>query len=161
MKLSTINITEWTSVVNNITFQEDNDLKRSVLENVLSVIYWKNYNRSFRSHLTNSWKEFLQYYLVSNKLKIDYILSTQYKDFLQTISTSRGQDTDNSFNIDYYGGEGQTGKATGEVSSEATSLNLKDKARNFYDISHNSLFKFLVNLLFDTYIEGEDWNEVL
>lgn len=161
MKLSTINISEWLSVVNNITFQEDNDLKRSVLNNVLSVIYWKNYNRSFRSHLTTSWKEFLQYYLVSNKLKIDYILSTQYKDFLANISTSRGQDIDNSFNVDYYGGEGQTGKATGEVSSETSSLNLKDRARNFYDISHNSIFKFLVNLLFDTFIGGEGWNDIV
>ena len=62
MKLSTINISEWVSVVNNITFQEDNELKRQVLENVLSVIYWKNYNRSFRAHLTSSWKEFLQWF---------------------------------------------------------------------------------------------------
>ena len=160
MLLSEITIEQWkAALTNNVTFDNDNDKKIEILNDVLTTLYFRNISRIFRSNIVNNWETIGSSYIRANLKKIDLLLSTSYQDFLASDqkATSTGVNTD--YNIDYYGGEGERTKDTNDLVTTYSNINNKDKLRNYKDISRNSIFKELLNILFETFIPGGDWND--
>lgn len=158
MKLIEITVTDWkTSLTNGVVFKEDNQKKLDILYDTLSNLYYKNLNRYFRPHLESYWSRIGNDYIKSNLQKIDMLLSTAFQDFISQDNKTTTTNSNVDYNVDYYGGEGQRSKdtATGEVLY--SNINNKDKIRNYRDISQNLIFRELMNILFETFIEGMEW----
>ena len=159
MKLNQmITITNWNNIGADIFESKYNETKVSIL----TQLYFSHGAREVRDNFTSETDiiAYIQAFMRSNKQKFIYIFTSSQEDFLSQDNTSITNSTDesNAFNTDYYGGSGQTGKdtATGDTTTTNKSINNKDKAKNFYDVADNYLFRQMMNTICETFTIDEE-----
>ena len=159
MKLNQmITLTNWNNIGANIFETTYNETRVSIL----TQLYFNHGAREVRDNFTSETDitTYVQAFMRSNKQKFIYIFTSSQEDFLSQDNTSITNTTDesNAFNTDYYGGSGQTGKdtATGDTTTTNKSINNKDKAKNFYDVSDNVLFRQMLNTICETFTIDEE-----
>lgn len=137
---------------------------------IATQFYLRNINREVRAAFNdiNNFRELINSFCILNKQRLKYIIETATSEFLSTESMSSEQATgtttgeDLDYNTDYYGGEGTTGKASGNSSSTSNAtatdkvIDNTRKLSNFYLAENNSLFKQLENRLFETFEIDEE-----
>ena len=159
MKLNQmITLTNWTNIGSDVFDAEYNVVKATIL----TQLYFTHGAREVRDNFTSEADitRYIRAFMRSNKQKFIYIFTSSQEDFLSQDNTSITNTTDesNAFNTDYYGGSGQTGKdtATGDTTTTNKSINNKDKAKNFYDVANNVLFRQMLNNICETFTIDEE-----
>lgn len=159
MKLNQmITIDNWNSIGDDVFDVEYNAAKAAIL----TQLYFTHGSREVRDNFTSEADitRYIMAFMRSNKQKFIYIFTSSQEDFLSQDNTSITNSTDesNAFNTDYYGGSGQTGKdtATGDTTTTNKSINNKDKAKNFYDVADNYLFRQMMNMICETFTIDEE-----
>ena len=133
-----------------------------VRQAILTQLFFVHSEREVRPIFTDGQKviDYVQSFMISNKQKFIYIFTSSQEDFLSqdNTSTTNTSDESSAFNTDYYGGSGQTGKdtATGDTTTTNKSINNKDKAKNFYDVANNVLFRQMLNNICETFTIDEE-----
>ena len=159
MKLNQmIQRTSWTNI--GVLFFDS--IYRDAVVSILTQLYFIHGSREVRENFTSQGdiETYVRSFMRSNKQKFIYIFTSSQEDFLSQDNTSITNTTDesNAFNTDYYGGSGQTGKdtATGDTTTTNKSINNKDKAKNFYDVADNYLFRQMLNTICETFTIDEE-----
>ena len=133
-----------------------------VRQAILTQLFFTHSDREVRPVFTEGQMiiDYVRAFMTSNKQKFIYIFTSSQEDFLSqdNTSTTNTSDESNAFNTDYYGGSGQTGKdtATGDTTTTNKSINNKDKAKNFYDVANNVLFRQMMNTICETFTIDEE-----
>ena len=155
-----IDLTNWKLIGGGGTvFEAKYDIVRQA---ILTQLFFVHSEREVRPIFTEGQMviDYVQSFMISNKQKFIYIFTSSQEDFLSQDNTSTTNTTDesNAFNTDYYGGSGQTGKdtATGDTTTTNKSINNKDKAKNFYDVANNVLFRQMLNNICETFTIDEE-----
>lgn len=164
--LSNVTIDLWRVITQRVIGNEIPEEYRDRFQDLFDSVFWDNSFRTLRTVYTvivetqgtKIWSgaTVVESYIKSNAKKIIYMLDTIKDDFLTTETTTTSKSQDDAYNVDYYGGEGQTGKGVAQGASKTIYKDNKSKLWNFSDLADNSLFQRLINILCSTYYIDEE-----
>ena len=129
-------------------------------ENLLAILTMLSLNHGERPVRPNfDTAEKLQKYLTGwiriNQQRLTYLLQTISSEFIQTTNTNTVNVENTNFNVDYFGGVGQTDRQSNDKTFKTEWIDAKIKLSNFDNIMNNLIFHDLFNKICEVWFESE------